>query len=53
MTASFLQRWGTLGFVLAVSLIFSFFVRSCASSSDEADWVRDRRSVVEQSEYEQ
>ena len=53
MTASFLQRWGTLGFVLAVSLVFSFFIRSCATNSSESDWVKERRSVVEQSDYEQ
>ena len=52
-TASFLQRWGTLGFVLAVSLIFSFFVRACASDSGDADWIKERRSAVEQSDYEQ
>lgn len=53
MTASFLQRWGTLGFVLAVSLVFSFFIRSCAKDSGDADWVKERRSAVEQSDYEQ
>lgn len=53
MTASFMQRWGTLGFILAVSLAFSFFIRSCAKDSGDADWVKERRSVVEQSDYEQ